>query len=453
MMRRFATALAILSLAAAISTQAAPSRATTGPLSGPPGVIETYAGGGTGGEGSPRLEVAISPFGVGVSPAHEVYFSALDGPRVYRITNNALERVAGALDQSAFTANDIGDGGLGIDAKLARPVGVTFAPDGDLIVGDSFDCAIRRIDVATSIITTIAGKGPIYCGGYSGDGLPAVDSQLMLPEAAAFGPDGTLFISDTRNCGIRKVVGGIISTVAGIDGVCTSDGDGGPASSAHIGEPYGLQVSANGDIFFASGSAMRTIRNGIIATVTGSNTSSQLHTSAVDSYGRIFVHEFDCGVAMIADGVKTSVVGPGLLQPCGFQGDGGLASQAETGLVTGLALDGAGNLFLATYAARDQELGQGRIRVIYGAAIDSDADGLTDSDEANAGTNPYTYCQTVRGDVNRDGVVNSGDQLRMVMNYGIPSTPRFDQNGDTKVNSGDLLHVALQFGKLVTSCP
>ena len=145
-----------------------------------------------------------------------------------------------------------GDNGPATRAQLDTPDGVAIAPDGDLIVADSHNDRIRRVDEQTRIIITIAGSGE---NGYDGDDKPAVEAALNTPSAVATARNGDIYIADTMNNRIRMIdhVTGFIHTVAG-DGQTGGDGpigDGGPATSAHLFMPSDVQVANNGDIYIA----------------------------------------------------------------------------------------------------------------------------------------------------------------------------------------------------------
>jgi DNA-binding beta-propeller fold protein YncE len=141
---------------------------------------------------------------------------------------------------------------LAIKAQLDTPDGVTLAPDGDLIVADSHNDRIRRVDRATKIITTIAGSGET---GYDGDDKPALEATLNTPNAVWATPNGDIYIADTFNNRVRLIdhATGFIQTVAG-DGEPGGDGplgDGGPATSAHLFMPSDIAVARNGDLYIA----------------------------------------------------------------------------------------------------------------------------------------------------------------------------------------------------------
>jgi len=145
-----------------------------------------------------------------------------------------------------------GDGGSATDAQLDTPDGVAIAPDGDLIIADSHNDRIRRVDKPTWVVTTIAGSGE---NGYDGDDKPAVKAALNTPSAVAAAPNGDIYIADTLNNRVRLIdhTTGFIHTIAG-DGEAADDGsigDGGPATSGHLYMPSDIALAPNGDIYIA----------------------------------------------------------------------------------------------------------------------------------------------------------------------------------------------------------
>lgn len=165
----------------------------------------------------------------------------------------------------------IGDGGPAGSASLFWPAGLAFGPDGSLYIADSQHQRVRRVD-PQGVISTVAGTGTF---GYNGDGIPAVSAQLNNPFDVAVGPDGSLYIADRSNQRIRRVgVDGLITTVAGT-GVYGYNGDGIPAANAQLNEPYSVAVSPDGSLYIADRSNQRIRRigtNGMITTLAGSGT-------------------------------------------------------------------------------------------------------------------------------------------------------------------------------------
>ena len=149
-----------------------------------------------------------------------------------------------------------GDNGPCSAAKLKSSQGQAAAPAGriaidandNIYIADTSNHAIRRVDGTTHVITTIAGTGQ---PGYSGDNFSAINAQLNTPSDVAVGPDGSVYVADTMNHVIRKIAtDGNIFTVVGT-GQPGFDGDGGPPEQAKLNQPYGLTVTASGDLYIA----------------------------------------------------------------------------------------------------------------------------------------------------------------------------------------------------------
>ena len=231
---------------------------------------------------------------------------------------------------------------------------------GNLYISDQSNQRIRKVTAATGIITTVAGNGT---AGYSGDGGPATSAELNFPAGVAVDSAGNLYIADYNNSVIRKVhTSGIMTTVAG-NGTGGYSGDSGPATSAELYLPIGVAVDGAGNLYIAD-TGNQHIRkvdaSGIITTVAGNGTagysgdgglaiSAQLDrptSAAVDSAGNLYIA--DTGNQRIrkvnASGIITTVAGNGTN---GYSGDSGPATIAELYNPVGVAVDGAGNLYIA----------------------------------------------------------------------------------------------------------
>ena len=242
---------------------------------------------------------------------------------------------------------------------------------GSIFVADSENFRIRQIS-PDGIIQTVAGNGEF---GFSGDGGPATNSSLFVPKGLAADAVGNLFIADTFNHRIRQVSrDGIIRTVAGtgiytggIDGeggdLRDDLGDGGFATGASLDEPEGLAVDAAGNLFIADAFNNRVRQvspDGVIQTVAGNGIGSffgdggDATSASLDEPGGLAVDE--AGNLFVADSVNNRVrqVSPnGVIRTLagigesGFSGDGGLATNASLSLPADVAVDAVGNLFIA----------------------------------------------------------------------------------------------------------
>ena len=236
------------------------------------GIITTVAGNGTAGysgDGGPATAARLSnPHGIDVDTAGNVYIADSANHRIRRVSpSGVITTIAGT---GSTTYN--GDGIPATSASLAYPKGVTVAPDGSLYVGDANHHRVRRF-VPGGMISTVAGTGT---AGYSGDGGPATAAQLRLPRNVAFGADGSFFIADDSNFAVRRVSpAGVITTIAGT-GTAGYSGDGGPATSARLGEVRDVAVDPAGNVYIADEQNHRIRRvspSGIITTFAGTGTS------------------------------------------------------------------------------------------------------------------------------------------------------------------------------------
>ena len=324
--------------------------------------IKTVAGGTPNNGPLPALSVAFRPRTVALTPSGGYYIAT--GSQVLRVDNNGqLSAYAGT--GIGVTGGPRGDGGAATAADFCDVNGIALDSSGNLFIADDCDYVIRRVDASTGIISTVAGNGT---WGYSGDGAPATAAKLAGPAGVAVDGAGNLFIADEFNRRVRRVDAAtqVITTVAGT-GTRGFSGDGGPATSAELDEPQNITVDSAGNLFIADVGRSRIRRvdaaTQVITTVAGSGggggsfggdgglaTSAFLDEPvqvAVDGAGNLFIaDELNNRVRRVdaATQVITTVAGNGTF---GFSGDGGPATSAELDGPTGVAVDSAGNLFIA----------------------------------------------------------------------------------------------------------
>ena len=345
------------------------------------GVITTVAGTGANGfagDGGPASAALLNgPNGVTVDGAGNIFIADTGNQRIRKVDGGTgtISTVAGD-----GTFGFAGDGGAAIASRLALPAGVAVNAAGDLFIADTNNSRIRAIDHATGIITTLAGTGGF---GFGGDGGLATAAVLYAPSGVAVDPSGDVLIADQVNRRVRRVFvsTGLIDTVAGNGGgsVMVFGGDGGPATSASLSYIKGLAVDGAGQIYIADTGFMRVRRvdtGGTIDTVAGNGwfmfggdgefatraTLSFPRGVAVDASGNVFVADTDNQRIRRVDkatGQITTVAGTGT---SGFSGDGGAAVGAQLDDPYGVALDAAGNLYIAD---RDNN----RIRRVSAAGI------------------------------------------------------------------------------------
>jgi len=234
-------------------------------ISAATGFITTIAGGeetSPEGNGGPATAARFSngPFGLAVDSARNLYVAA--SGRVRRI-----DGATGIITAFAGTtgAGFSGDGGPAISAKLNGVSRVALDANNNLYISDIYNNRVRRVDAATGIITTFAGNGSDT--GPLGDGGPATMASLAWPHNLAFDAAGNLLIGDTNHYRIRKVniATGVITTVAG-NGNSDITGNGGPATAASIGAWPAFDIDAGGNIYVTASEQLRRIdaQTGII---------------------------------------------------------------------------------------------------------------------------------------------------------------------------------------------
>jgi uncharacterized protein (TIGR03437 family) len=238
-------------------------------------------------------------------------------------------------------------------SELNLPYGIALDSKGNLYIGDQFNHRIREVTGGT--ISTVAGDGT---AGYLGDAAAATSAEIDLPSGVVVDSSGNLYIADTKNYVIRKVTGTTISTYAGNNSLGNGGtGDHGPATSAQLDTPTGLALDAAGNLYIADTGNNR-IR--VVAASTG-NTITTLSTPgfilnsprgvAVDAAGSIYIADTNNSRILKVTpkgsiNVTTTVAGTDT-GAWGYSGDGGPATSALLNYPTGVALDAAGNIYIA----------------------------------------------------------------------------------------------------------
>ena len=385
------------------------------------GVITTVAGNGTYGTGADNLPATsvplAGPSGIALDSAGNLYIAEGYNNKIRKVTasTGVITTVAGT-GAAGFT----GDTKSATLATLQQPTDVAVDSAGNLYIADYGNNRIRKVTVATGVITTAAGNGTktfngdnggatslgltspqriavdaaanfyivdagrvrkvangtatTMAGGGSpaGEGGPAASAQLLSPEGLAVDATGNLYISDEGTGRILKVSSGVLTKIAGGGNAGGANVDNILATSALLSAPYGVAVDPSGNIYLADSTAarVRKISGGVIATVAGGGsvlgdngpaTSAQLSDPlgiAVDAGGNLYIADFN-RVRMVLNGTINTIAGNG---SAGYQGDNGVATAAELASPNGVAVDSSGNLYIA-------DTGNNRVRLVSGGIV------------------------------------------------------------------------------------
>ena len=396
-----------------------------------PGIVSTLAGNfavsSSSGDGGPATAATLfSPIGMAVDNAGNVYVAdSADEVRRIDAGTGIISRYAGLGPDGGV---DGGDGGPAINARVG-PTDLALDSAGNLYITDG--TRVRKVDGATGIITTVAGQpnsGSSPVAPSSGDGGPATQAQFRFVSGIALdSQEKNLYIVDSELSQIRKVdlSTGIISTLAGT-GVLGYTGDGGPATSATLFQPRGVAVDASGNVFFTDDQdgVVRRVDavTGVITTYagdpnatyelnkfpTGPATSINIDARYVkfDSAGNLYITGFDAirrvdaatGIlAMIA--VSGDLTRPGPSLPTGpAYGYGAGLGGAING---GIAFDGGGNLYLSEdYYLQKVSIDASEIQFLTSTEVGTldSTDGPQSANVANIGNAGLVLASPTSGD-------------------------------------------------------
>jgi sugar lactone lactonase YvrE len=366
------------------------------PATTAPGIISTVAGNGSAaysGDGGPATSASINfPDAVAIDRNGNLLIADA--------SNNLIRKVnlsTGIITTFAGTGSNVfnGDGIAATAASLALPPGVAVDAANNVIIADRDHNRIRRVDASTGNITTIAGNG---VSSYGGDGGPATSAMLLEPMRVAVDAAGNIYIGDTNNQRVRRVdkASGTITTIAG-NGTAAFSGDNGPATAASLNNPESMAFDAAGNLYIADFTNDRVRRvsaaTGVITTVAGGGSSSNLGDGgaataafvgrpvdvALDGAGNLFIATvFPQSRVRRVDaqtGIITTIAGTG--SP-GYSGDNGPATAAGINSPQGLAFDSAGNLYIAEFNQRVRRVANAGVPLPAASAP------LTDSVNADA---------------------------------------------------------------------
>jgi len=337
-----------------------------------------------------------------------------------------ISTVAGTGSTPGFA-----DGNALVTALLSGPGSIALDSKGNLYIADALNHRIRLLTGGN--VTTVAGDGS---AGWAGDGASAISAELNFPEGIALDPSGNMYIADTGNHVIRKVdTTGNITTIAGTHGQVGSIGDNGPALSAQLSYPSAVALDASGNIFIADtgNSEIRKIVGTNIFCVLGCGiTGGSLdhpNALAVDASGNIYIADTEQHSVVKYSGVtRTVLAGTGNL---GFSGDGGPAVNAQFDTPEGLAMDAAGYVYISdSFNSRVRKiLKDGAIETIAGnGAMNYSGDG----GPATAASLYFPRGLAVDG----QGNVYVADNVNAVIRELTPAYPAINAGGAANSASG-----------------
>jgi uncharacterized protein (TIGR03437 family) len=349
-------------------------------------VITTVAGNGAegfSGDGGQAISASFNhPRAIPVDSTGAMYIADTDNYRIRKVSSNGTIETLAGTGVMGYS----GDGGLAVNAELSDASGLILDGAGNVYVADASNRRVRKITPG-GVITSIAGTG---IQGFSGDGGPAASAMLGRPFSLAIDGVGNLYIADSAGERIRKIdVNGIITTIAG-NGQSGFSGDGGLAINASLQTPVGVAVDQAGNVYIADGDNNRIRKvsvGGIISTFAGNGSEGFSgdgglavdaminipYDVAVDPAGNVYIA--DAGNNRIrkvsTSNIITTVAGTATN---GFGGDGGPATQAILNFPWGLAIDATGNVYVGDMAnERVRKIALGSTLVTVGPVLNDSA--------------------------------------------------------------------------------
>ncbi len=313
-------------------------------------IVSTVAGSGGSpgwsGDGGPALSAQFTnPIRIAVDKAGSLYITDFSNYSVRKVTKNGIVNTIAGNGSLGFSGD-----GTSVGAQLSNVLDVAVAADGSVYIADSLNSRIRKID-ASGNISTFAGNGS---RGYAGDGGLANDASLYFPAGLALDSKGDLYIADYGNATVRKITmsTGRISTVAGVGYSIfgAAPGDGGVATKAFLELPHSVAVDAVGNVFIGDIGTSSIRKVGTDGKISTYLTNFVAQNFAIDGAGVIYFADYRTNtVQKVLPGGNTRlwIGGNGT---SGWSGDGGPATAAQFNLPYGVAVDAAGNVFVADAA-------------------------------------------------------------------------------------------------------
>ena len=333
---------------------------------------------------------------------------------------------AATIDTVAGTGkpDDGGERGPALKTNIGDPFGVEIGPDGALYICEVRNHRVRKLDLKSGELTTVAGCGQ---KGYAGDGGPAKEAKLNEPYEVRFDKAGNLLFVEMKNHLVRRVDRrtGTISTIAG-SGQPGFGGDGGPATAAQLNNPHSIALDADDNLYIAdiANHRIRRVdaRSGTISTIAG-NGEKKLPVAGQVATGKpmvgpraLFIQNGTLWIALreghsvwkmeLASRMLTHMAGTGKR---GFTGDGGFANEATFDGPKGIAVGPDGVVYVVdteNHAIRTIDPASRKISTLAGRGPEHGG-GAGDGGDARQATlnRPHGIC------VAPDGAVYIGDTL------------------------------------------
>lgn len=323
-----------------------------------------------------------------------------------------VQTLAGTGDSHAT-----GDGGLATQAGVAEPYGVVIGPDKNLYVCEIRSSVLRKVDLQTKLISTIAGTTK---KGYSGDGGPALQAELNEPYEVRFDQAGNIYFVEMKNQIVRKVDAktGIISTIAGT-GKGGFSGDGGPATKATFNAPHSIAIDAKDNLYICDILNHRIrlvdLKTGMITTFAGTGEkkptpdNSHIHGTPINGPRTIdFDHEGNLILAL-REGNSIYKVDlkhhkyihlAGIGGKNGYEGNGSAAIKAKLAGPKGVCVAPNGDIYFAdteSHTIRVIRHKTGILESVVGDGVKGDG---PDGDPSKCRLNrPHSVCCDAEGNV------------------------------------------------------